>query len=55
MPRAQEESLEAERQRKRRQHNALEVLKQFRLIYGSVRQQFRRIEAACGVSGPSYG
>jgi len=30
---------------------ALEVLKQFRLIYGSVRQQFRQIEEACGVSG----
>jgi DNA-binding MarR family transcriptional regulator len=30
---------------------SLEVLKQFRLIYGSVRQHFRQIEAACGVSG----
>jgi DNA-binding MarR family transcriptional regulator len=30
---------------------ALEVLKQFRLIYGSVRQHFRRVEEACGVSG----
>jgi MarR family transcriptional regulator, organic hydroperoxide resistance regulator len=30
---------------------SLEVLKQFRLIYGSVRQHFRQIEEACGVSG----
>jgi len=29
----------------------LRVLKQFRLIYGSARQQFRQIEATCGVSG----
>lgn len=29
----------------------LEVLKQFRLIYGSVRQHFRRVEQTCGVSG----
>lgn len=35
----------------RRETRALEVLKQFRLIYGSVRQHFRRVEAACGVSG----
>jgi DNA-binding MarR family transcriptional regulator len=30
---------------------SLEVLKQFRLIYGSVRQHFRQVEEACGVSG----
>jgi len=30
---------------------ALAVLKQFRLIYGSARQQFRQIEESCGVSG----
>lgn len=30
---------------------ALQVLKQFRVIFGSVRQHFRRVEAACGVSG----
>lgn len=30
---------------------ALRALKQFRLIYGSVRNHFRQIEAACGVSG----
>jgi DNA-binding MarR family transcriptional regulator len=29
----------------------LEVLKQFRLIYGSVRQHFRQVEATCKVSG----
>jgi MarR family transcriptional regulator, organic hydroperoxide resistance regulator len=29
----------------------LDVLKQFRLIYGSVRQHFRQIEATCTVSG----
>jgi MarR family transcriptional regulator, organic hydroperoxide resistance regulator len=29
----------------------LDVLKQFRLIYGSVRQHFRQIEATCAVSG----
>jgi MarR family transcriptional regulator, organic hydroperoxide resistance regulator len=41
------------RRRSRRQHDALalEVLKQFRLIYGSVRQHFRRVEEACGVTG----
>ncbi len=30
---------------------ALRVLKQFRLIYGSARQQFRDIEATCKLSG----
>lgn len=29
----------------------IEVLKKFRLIYGSVRAQFRDIEQSCGVSG----
>lgn len=29
----------------------LAVLKQFRLIYGSVRQHFREVEQICGVSG----
>ena len=29
----------------------LEVLKQFRLIYGSVRHHFREVEQTCGVSG----
>jgi DNA-binding MarR family transcriptional regulator len=28
-----------------------DVLKQFRLIYGSVRQHLRRVEETCGVSG----
>ncbi|HEY5994089.1 MAG TPA: MarR family transcriptional regulator [Gallionellaceae bacterium] len=31
--------------------HSLQVLKKFRIIYGSVRQHFREIEAACGVSG----
>lgn len=30
---------------------SLEVLKQFRLIYGSAKRQFRHIESTCGVSG----
>ncbi len=30
---------------------SLQVLKQFRLIYGSAKRQFRHIESACGVSG----
>lgn len=30
---------------------AMEVLKQFRLIIGSVRQHFREIEERCGISG----
>lgn len=30
---------------------ALETLKKFRLIYGSVRQHFRDIEQSCGISG----
>ncbi|HEY4374039.1 MAG TPA: MarR family winged helix-turn-helix transcriptional regulator [Burkholderiales bacterium] len=29
----------------------MEVLKKFRLLYGSVRAQFRDIESSCGVSG----
>lgn len=37
--------------RSRHQQLTLAVLKQFRLIYGSVRKQFRHIEQACGVSG----
>lgn len=39
--------------RSHQQHDALalKVLKQFRLIYGSVRQHFRRVEEACGVTG----
>lgn len=45
--------IEVARRRTRQRRNvlALDVLKQFRLIYGSVRQHFRRIEAVCGVSG----
>jgi DNA-binding MarR family transcriptional regulator len=30
---------------------SLQVLKKFRVIFGSVRQQFHEIEQACGVSG----
>ncbi len=34
-----------------RRRLALAVLGQFRLIYGSVRHQHRRIEESCGISG----
>ena len=37
--------------RQQRNALALEVLMQFRLIYGSVRRHFRRVEEACNVSG----
>jgi DNA-binding MarR family transcriptional regulator len=30
---------------------AFHVLKQFRLIYGSVKQHFREVERTCGISG----
>ncbi|MDD5301203.1 MAG: MarR family winged helix-turn-helix transcriptional regulator [Gallionella sp.] len=30
---------------------SLQVLKKFRIIYGSVRQQFREVEQTCGISG----
>jgi DNA-binding MarR family transcriptional regulator len=30
---------------------ALQVLKKFRIIYGSVRQHFREVEKTCGVTG----
>jgi MarR family transcriptional regulator, organic hydroperoxide resistance regulator len=30
---------------------SLQVLKKFRIIYGSVRQHFREIEQSCGVTG----
>ena len=30
---------------------SLQVLKKFRVIYGSVRQQFRDVEQTCGVTG----
>lgn len=39
------------RQEQRHEHLSLEVLKQFRLIYGSVRQHFRDVEETCGISG----
>lgn len=37
--------------RKRDPALPVEVLKKFRLIYGSVRQHFREVESRCGVSG----
>lgn len=30
---------------------SLQVLKKFRIIYGSVRQQFRDVEQTCGITG----
>jgi len=30
---------------------SLQVLKKFRIIYGSIRQQFREVEITCGVTG----
>ncbi len=30
---------------------SLQVLKKFRIIYGSIRQQFREVEKNCGVTG----
>jgi DNA-binding MarR family transcriptional regulator len=30
---------------------SIQVLKKFRIIYGSVRQQFRDVEQSCGVTG----
>ncbi|CAG4883742.1 Transcriptional regulator, MarR family [Georgfuchsia toluolica] len=37
--------------RRKEQQLPLRVLKKFRLIYGSVRQHFRRVEENCGISG----
>ncbi len=34
-----------------KKHLSLQVLKEFRIIYGSVRQHFREVERTCGVSG----
>ncbi len=39
------------RDHQRHKRLTLDVLKQFRLIYGSVRHHFRQIEETCGVSG----
>lgn len=35
----------------RQKHQVVTVLRQFRVIFGSVRQHFRRVEEQCGVSG----
>ena len=32
---------------------ALEVLQQFRIIYGSMRQYFKDVEERCGLPAPS--
>jgi len=39
--------------RNQHRHNqlTLDILKRFRLIYGSVRHHFRQVEAGCNVSG----
>jgi len=42
---------ESRRSAQRHKQLTLDVLKQFRLIYGSVRHHFRQIEDTCGVSG----
>jgi len=39
------------RNHRRHKQLTLDVLKQFRLIYGSVRHHFRQVEETCGVSG----
>jgi DNA-binding MarR family transcriptional regulator len=36
---------------RRKNPQALQVLKKFRIIYGSVRQHFREVEKSCGVTG----
>ncbi len=40
-----------QRDHERHKQLTLDVLRQFRLIYGSVRHHFRQVEDACGVSG----
>jgi len=37
--------------KRRNNQLAIQVLKKFRIIYGSVRQHFREIEKTCGVTG----
>jgi DNA-binding MarR family transcriptional regulator len=34
-----------------KKQTSLQVLKKFRIIYGSVRQHFREVEQSCGVTG----
>lgn len=47
--------LSAEREHKLSKRNktqlSLQVLKRFRVIYGSIRQHFREVEQTCGVTG----
>jgi DNA-binding MarR family transcriptional regulator len=37
--------------RRNKNQLSIQVLKKFRIIFGSVRQQFREVEQTCGVSG----
>lgn len=37
--------------KRRKNQLSLQVLKKFRIIYGSVRQQFRDVEQTCGITG----
>jgi MarR family transcriptional regulator, organic hydroperoxide resistance regulator len=39
------------RAKARANDRAVNVLRQFRLIFGSIRQHFRKVEEVCGVSG----
>lgn len=39
------------RSERRHEQLTLDVVRQFRLIFGSVRHHFRHVEASCGVSG----
>ena len=45
------ESVSDQRGHMRYKQLTLDVLKQFRLIFGSVRHHFRQVEETCGVSG----
>ena len=45
------EMVSDQRSQIRHKQLTLDVLKQFRLIYGSVRHHFRQVEQTCGVSG----
>ncbi len=45
------EKYPSDKSHNRHEQLAIEVLKQFRLIYGAVRQHFREVEQTCGISG----